>query len=112
MNSSHSFFSSSPDPHPSSDLASTHTLQSSTTGLDSEEASSATDPLLGPCAATQSCELDEMGKTKDDTSIDSTDHTYHVDVAPIHHGAAVWETRDTYGPAGEWLFLLLLLACD
>lgn len=75
--------------------------------LDSDDPSSAADPLLG---ARDSCELDGMGKTKDDTSIASGEEIEHVEVAPIHHGAAVWESRETYGPAGMFPvdFLLLL----
>ena len=69
--------------------------------LDSAPPSSAADPLLG---ARDSCELDSMGKTKDDTSIVSGDEFDQAELAPIHHGDAVWESRDTYGPAGMSIY--------
>lgn len=94
--------SSSPVPSRESSPSTTpvDTPESSPAALDSDEPSSAADPLLGGSCDGDSCELAHMGKGKDDTSLGSADEVEHLEVAPIHHGAAVWESRDTYGPTG------------
>ena len=82
--------------HPVDSTRDSPSLQQSSgnTTLDSEDTSSAADPLLG------SHELNAMGKGSDDGL--EAEEIEHLDVAPIHHSAAVWETRETYGPAGKF----------
>lgn len=41
----------------------------------------------------------ETGKTSDAVA---TDKTAQLELAPVHDNRAVWETRETYGPAGEF----------
>ncbi|KAL9092423.1 MAG: hypothetical protein Q9159_000931 [Coniocarpon cinnabarinum] len=80
-----------------------NTPDTSTSHLDADDQpSSAADPLL-PAGASgpEATELNDMGKTRDDTSIHSAENgDEHLEIAPIRHGGAVWETRETYGPPG------------
>ena len=86
--------------------AAADTPDTSRSVLDYEESSSAADPLLGGVHPAR--ELGDMGKTKDDTSIGSAQEEIdHLEVAPIRHGGAVWESRQTYGPAGTGLLTSL-----